>query len=134
MLRACAIGGVRDLVEALRNQAPRQSKYQLMINVPLVKKGSDPVGVLAKLRLELMPEGECKLYPALPMIFVERYREFEAALDNAVACQAHWPNGLDVRWYLAQRNGQPIFSLLGDSAGGAFALGIGKLLNHAIAS
>jgi hypothetical protein len=131
-----ALGGVRDLVEALRNQAPQQSKHQLMINVPLVqKKGSDPVGVLAKLRLELMPEGECKLYPALPMIFVERDQEFEAALDNAAAaCQkAHWPGGLDVRWHLERRDGQPIFSLLGDSAGGAFALGIGELLNHAIA-
>ena len=40
-----------------------------------------------------------------------------------------WPKTKDIRWMITRKSHEPIFEINGGSAGGAFAVGLAKLLN-----
>jgi hypothetical protein len=92
-------------------------------------------GVIAQLTLEqLSDRGSGSLYPdPATMSFVTCDQEFQAAEQNAVGyvrAIGLWRDGptADVRWKMTRRDAESFSALEGGSAGGAFALGLVKLL------
>jgi hypothetical protein len=86
-------------------------------------------GVVAILRLELMPEGTGALFP-IPALAFRPTDDFRQAAENArkyLTGQGHWKESQDVRWRLERQRRQPISALSGPSLGAAFALGMEKL-------
>ena len=90
------------------------------------------LGTTADLTLVLIGEGQGTLYPdPETMSFVLRGDTFLQAEQNAIAFvrkQGLWPKTEDVRWKITRKSHKPILELDGGSAGGAFALGIAKLM------
>ena len=112
-------------------------------------------GLVANLSLELVPRSRdhesastsnsraaddpessssagAQLYPIPALAFVERDPEFLAA--EAAACAyikslGLWPSDADIRWRLTLHSGEPLpLRLEGNSAGGAFAIGLATLI------
>jgi hypothetical protein len=103
--------------------------------IPLLFVGSGS-GVVADLVLGLLDKDEGSrndetfLYPSPSMMFVERKEDFERAAETGFAFARRLmgsAGGADIRWRLALR-GSSLHSLEGPSAGGAFALGVARLL------
>ena len=101
------------------------------INVLLVEKGQpgdqQGKGVVATLTLEMISDGAGALYPAPALVFVDLREGFDQAANHA---RAHvqrlglWRDTWDVRWRLARRDGELPLAFVGDSLGGALALGL----------
>lgn len=127
---ALARGFLRDLAQELLRGQLRQKARQQALTVLLVDPAMD-TGVVATLRLELMPGGDRQLYPIPALAFVARDAAFCQA-EHAASAYAQqvglWPEGWDVRWQLERRDRHPIGTLTGPSLGGALALGLAKLL------
>lgn len=111
---------------------PRRVTCSESINVLLVINGN---GTTAMLTLELLEDpGRGVLYPDPAMLFLSRGEGFLEAEANALAyvrAEALWEGNKgqpDVRWKLVRQDGKPLFYIDGCSAGGAFALGLAKLL------
>ena len=89
-------------------------------------------GVTANLSLNLLDAGGGAIYPdPETMSFVKLTDSFLQAHENAVAAIQHrgeWVNYQDIRWKIERQDRKPLHVLDGGSAGGAFALGIAKLL------
>lgn len=89
-------------------------------------------GMAADLTLELLMDGRGALYPDPEcMSFVSLKESFQEALQEAVRLaqgQGVWPAERDVRWRIERQDGRPLTALDGGSAGGAYALGLLKLL------
>lgn len=92
-------------------------------------------GITATLILELLPSGRGIFYPdPASMSFVScEDADFQQSIANALA-HIH-QRGLrmqdrqvDVRWKLKRQDGKPLPRIEGGSLGGAFALGLAKLL------
>jgi WD40 repeat protein len=109
--------------------------FQCYRTVPVLlidDRGSRPEGVVADLRLELVPGGTGRVYPAPALAFLRRDAAFEdaagIALQRAIAAGV-WPADSDLRWTLSRRDRHPLATLLiGNSLGGSFALGLEMLL------
>lgn len=125
----CEYPLLRDLMIELRPETsaehPSLSQDQPLLSVDCEQED----GVVADLKLELVSDGSQALYPATQLAFARRDPGFRRAEAHARAWALDlWPRESDVRWSLARRDGQPLQALLsGDSAGGAFALGLAKL-------
>jgi hypothetical protein len=110
------------------------------ISVLLVMGANGYVGTLS---LELVERNEefsaqlpiRTLYPTPLLSLIARDEAFRRAESNARHCvlgeiRDGWPKNYDVRWDLHLQNGEPLSRvLMGDSLGGAFALGLLKLLS-----
>lgn len=106
----------------------RPAEREERLSALLVDVAEDE-GVVATLRLELMPEGTGALYP-IPALAFRLTEEFREAAENArkyIRQQGLWPEGRDVRWRLERQRRQPISALTGPSLGAAFALVLAKL-------
>jgi hypothetical protein len=93
-------------------------------------------GIIAKLELEQLADaGQGVLYPdPATMSFVYRDLEFRQAENNArayVRSEGLWSDQatFDVRWRLIRQDNRSLPEVKGSSAGGAFALGLAKLLS-----
>jgi len=123
-------GLLHDLVEELGTGHIRQPMWSQSMPALLIDRVRD-TGVVATLTLELMSAGNQTLYPVPACLFVDRDAAFCQA---AIAACEHvlqtglWPQGWDVRWHVQRRDGKPLLPLTGPSMGGAFALGLVKLL------
>jgi hypothetical protein len=118
----------------------RLVKRSLCLYVPLIDPGQDPqkqdseedTGVLAELTLELLDQGNGALYPDPEcMSFVLCHDFFLKAVDTARLhsdLASLWNNSFDVRWKLTRQDRKTVYELDGCSAGGAFALGLARLL------
>jgi len=110
-------------------KTPRNVLHTIKIAVLLLERN---VGITADLTLALIEEGQGVLYPdPETMSFVLGGEEFLQSGKNAVAFvreQGLWPKTKDVRWMIVRRSPEPMFEIHGGSAGGAFALGLARLL------
>lgn len=120
----------KDALAAFAGQPSVVARSESISVLLLVNNG----GVIAELTLEqLSGEGNSILYadPAT-MAFVTREQNFQEAEQNVLAhlrAEGLWKDsGPDVRWRLLHKDSQPLNYLEGNSAGGAFALGLAKLL------
>jgi len=150
------VGFIRDLLDRLIHDDSRQRVRQsVRVGVALVSKNAqDEPGMIARAKLELLAEGKGDVYPDPVMAFVSRgttttnggdrddfaeaersaWREALVLLGLSPATSSsEWANHFDVRWQLFDpmtSSETPLLPprLTGDSAGGAFALGIAQLL------
>jgi WD40 repeat protein len=146
---------VRDLVDELRTPTNDLASMRGMLCgklrlpeseqiIPLLFVHTGKVtGVVSDLVVEYLekrPETEqgkevssykSTLYSAPGLIFAKCNNEFEVAAKTAFSCARDLvrsvANAWDIRWRLRMRKGWPM-ELTGPSAGGAFTLGIAKLL------
>ena len=111
------------------NKTPRKVLRTTKITILLLEKS---LGITADLVLALIEEGQGMLYPdPETMSFVRCGEEFLQAGQHAVAFireRGLWPKTKDVRWMITRRGQEPMLEIHGGSAGGAFALGLAKLL------
>jgi hypothetical protein len=146
------LGFVRDLLDRLiGNYSSRRVQQTVWIGVGLVKKGDvQNEGDLTRAKLELLSEGNAKVFPDPVMAFVSRepgnfadtfagseQAAWEAAIGlfgwDEESAERKWAQLFDVRWQFydpasAGESTLPASRLVGNSAGGAFAIGIAQLL------
>lgn len=118
-----------DTVAAF-GKTPRRVLKRAKIAVLLLENNA---GITADLTLELIEEGRGTLYSnPETMSFVLCGEDFLQSEQNAIAFlheEKLWPKSNDIRWMITRKSYEPIFEINGGSAGGAFALGLAKLLN-----
>jgi hypothetical protein len=121
-----------DAVAAF-GKTPRKVLQTIKIALLLLENN---IGITADLTLELIEAGEGILYPnPQTMSFVLCGESFHQSEQNTIAFlreQGLWPKTKDVRWTITKKSLEPIFEINGGSAGGAFALGLAKLLNSEV--
>jgi len=82
-------------------------------------------GVVAGLKLELMPDGEQDLYVHPEQAFIELDVDFYTGLEAAktyLQKEGLWPKGYDIRWRITLYDNNTIEKLKGGSASAAFAM------------
>jgi hypothetical protein len=111
---------------------PRSAERQVTLTALLIgdKKGS---GFTAELTIERLPNGNGSIYPSpQEHAFLTLDEDFEGAIANAVSFvreQGFSFDAIDIRWRLERHDGLPLpYPLGGPSIGGAFAMGLMKLL------
>jgi len=122
----------------------REAQRTERISVLFVDESKEEKGHVGVLSLELVDRDEglsakppvLTLYPTPLLSLIARNDEFRSAEKNAVVYVLQaigddwWLRNCDVRWGLHLQNGEPLPSILvGNSLGGAFALGLLKLLS-----
>ncbi|MEQ1843847.1 MAG: hypothetical protein ABL994_25870, partial [Verrucomicrobiales bacterium] len=98
------------------------------IQVPIVLVAAGQ-GISGTLRLDLMREGNGKIYPAPEMYLVPLDDDFRNSLKLAecfLMNRGVWDNVYDIRWKVEV--GFPISALQGGSLGAALAVAIGRLM------
>ena len=125
-------GFLRDLIQALLDGPPRVEVRECELAALLVEGANTPAerGVGATLTLALMGEGTGALYPEPALAFAPQ-DEFMTAAEQSRTYLRHlrrWDESHDVRWSLQRWDGQALLLLEGKSAGGAFGMGLLKLL------
>jgi hypothetical protein len=139
-----ALGFLRDLTQELFTGELRPATQEVSLTLLLVEKiGQEEKGIPVSLNLELLPEGTGALYPLPALAFVNRdhvlhaeEESFRQAEENACAYVQNtarlWQRNQDVRWRLERWDEKPLpRTLIGNSAGAAFALGLAKLFGKA---
>ena len=114
-----------------KKQRPAESSQR----ITLLLLDEREQGMTAELFLELLQDGRGTLYPdPETMSFVSLKDSFQESLREAVRlaqAQDVWPGERDIRWRIERQDGRPLTALDGGSAGGAYALGLLKLLVQA---
>jgi hypothetical protein len=94
------------------------------------------IGLVGRLVMERLSNGQGDLFPhprQMGSVLDERFIEATRYARCCIQAQGLWPPHTDVRWWVAQwheRTPWPTFELLGDSLGGAFAVGLGCLFQQ----
>jgi len=130
-LSLASLGFCRDLTLQLLGEPLCRAEKDLSLSVLLVDTARNE-GVVATLRLELIPDGKGDFYPVPELAFL-RDPDFCQTEDNARECLQRmglWKRERDVRWQLQRRDDKPVVNLTGPSLGAAFALGLGKLFTE----
>ena len=126
-------GLIVDLVASLMPEGQmRAAKDQCSLYVPMIDSETG-AGSLMSLVIERLDGGSGILYVHPGLAFIYRDVAFRGAESSARAAVAHlglWPKASqeDVRWALRSSGARPVSKFAGPSAGGAFALGLAKLM------
>ncbi len=109
----------------------RSAERSVTVTALLVYQNNE--GFTAKLTLERFENGTGGIYKSpAEHAFLTLAEDFEGAIDNAKACVKNRGakfDGVDVRWRLERHDGKPLPLLVeGPSLGGAFAIGLVRLL------
>ena len=129
-------GFLLDLARALLGDQVRPALADQTLPVLVVdREHNEGQGLVLSLTLDRVEGGSGVLYPHPDQAFVFRDQEFEQAEENAQKAVKHlglWPPERqdDVRWSLTRPGDGRLLALAGPSAGGAFALGLAKLLSQ----
>jgi hypothetical protein len=118
--------------DAVAAFAKRPRRVLRTVNIAMLLLENNE-GITADLTLELIDKGRGVLYANPEMMsFVllgETFRKAEQNAENFIRGQGLWPRTEDIRWAIARKNHEPIFEINGGSSGGAFGLGLAKLLS-----
>ena len=128
------LGFLLDLARVLLGEQVRPALASQTLPVLVVDREYNE-GLVLSLTLDRVEGGSGVLYLHPDQAFVFRDQEFEQAEENAQEAVKHlglWPpeHQDDVRWSLTRSEGGRLPTLTGPSAGGAFALGLAKLLSQ----
>lgn len=123
----------QDEQKIVNDRTLRHADRVQPMNLLLLDEGqSGTPGVLAKLILELIRNGDGSIYPIPSQSLLGYDSDFRQTIENAHMYirdgERLWREGYDVRWRLELPKETPLPLILrGGSAGGAFALGLAKL-------
>jgi hypothetical protein len=111
-------------------KTPKPIKDSENITVLLIEQ---KLGITGKLILERTDPGSGILYPdPKTMSFVSISETFQKATQNAVGFargEKLWKSTEDIRWRIIRNDANQIRKLEGESLGGAFAMGLAKLMS-----